>query len=603
MPENEDRIGSARSMRLIRLDQTTSTLRSLFSRVWSYVLMFKWLSANRGGGYKTMYKPLIKILFNEKTKIKNVKHAAVARTSSLCERRCETRAVSRTRIMIGSEINTNVAADAQEIRSLSTHTDRATEVQGKSQIKSPIKTRTESDSMGKIEVPANVYWGAQTERSLLHFNIGRDTMPPELIHAFGTLKKACALVNQDLGKLPSEIAKLIVQAADEVISGKLDDQFPLRIWQTGSGTQTNMNVNEVISNRAIEIAGGPHGREMMGSKKPVHPNDHVNMSQSSNDTFPAAMHIAAAERVKNALIPAIRTVRDAIAAKAREFEGVVKIGRTHLQDAVPLTFGQEFGGWASLLDRDIKRLEQVLDGLYDLAIGGTAVGTGVNAHPEFAERAARKIAELTGLPFRSHPNKFAALSAHDEIVFASGALKTLAASLMKIANDIRWLASGPRCGLGELKLPENEPGSSIMPGKVNPTQSEAMTMVAVQVFGNDAAIGFAGSQGNFQLNVFKPVMIHNFLNSVRLLADACRSFVDHCVLGMELDLARVEQNVKNSLMLVTALSPKIGYDKAAEIAHTAHHQHTSLRAAALKLGYLSEKEFDELVKPENMTHP
>src|SRR6202045_4958094 len=377
-------------------------------------------------------------------------------------------------------------------------------------------------------------------------------MPPELIRAFGILKKACALVNQDLGKLPADKAKLIVQAADEVISGKLDDQFPLRIWQTGSGTQTNMNVNEVISNRAIEIAGGPHGREMMGSKKPVHPNDHVNMSQSSNDTFPAAMHIAAAERVKNALIPAIKTVRDAIAAKAKAFEGVVKIGRTHLQDAVPLTFGQEFGGWASLLERDIRRLEQVLEGLYDLAIGGTAVGTGLNAHPEFGERAAKKIAELTGLPFRSHPNKFASLSAHDEIVFASGALKTLAASLMKIANDVRWLASGPRCGLGELTIPENEPGSSIMPGKVNPTQSEAVTMVAVQVLGNDAAIGFAGTQGNFELNVYKPVMIFNYLHSVELLTDAMNSFVDHCVVGIELNREVIDSYVHNSLMLVTA---------------------------------------------------
>src|SRR6202451_560759 len=455
------------------------------------------------------------------------------------------------------------------------------------------RTRIESDSMGQIEVPANVYWGAQTQRSLLHFNIGRDLMPPELIRAFGILKKACALVNQDLGKLPADKAKLIVQAADEVIAGKLDDKFPLRTGQTGSGTQTNMNVNEVISNRAIEIAGGPRGREMMGSKKPIHPNDDVNMSQSSNDTFPTAMHIAAAERVKNALIPAIQNVHDAIAAKAKEFHDVVKIGRTHLQDAVPLTFGQEFGGWASLLQRDIERLKQVLGGLYDLAIGGTAVGTGLNAHPEFAERAAKKIAGLTGLPFRSHPNKFAALSAHDELVFAQGALKTLGASLMKIANDIGWLASGPRAGLGELSIPENEPGSSIMPGKVNPPPAEAMTMVAVQVFGNDAAIGFAGSQGNFQLNVFKPVMIHNFLHSVRLLADACRSFTEHCVDGMQLDKERIAQNVNNSLMLVTALTPKIGYDKAAEIAHKAHHDRMSLREAALKLGYLSEQEFDE----------
>src|SRR5437879_11096906 len=362
-------------------------------------------------------------------------------------------------------------------------------------------TRIESDSMGEIEVPAGKYWGAQTERSLLHFNIGNDVMPREMIRAFGVLKKAAALVNQDLGKLPPEKANLIVQACDEVIEGKLDEHFPLRVWQTGSGTQTNMNANEVISNRAIEIAGG-----VMGSKKPIHPNDDVNMSQSSNDTFPAAMHIAAAERVKNALIPAIHTVRDAIAAKAKEFNDVVKIGRTHLQDAVPLTVGQEFSGWASLLERDIQRLEMALQGLLDLAIGGTAVGTGLNAHPEFAERAAKKIAELTGLPFRSHPNKFAALSAHDEIVFAQGALETLAASLMKISNDIRWLASGPRSGLGELVIPENEPGSSIMPGKVNPTQCEAMTMVCVQVHGATAAVGFAGSQGNFELNVYKPVI-------------------------------------------------------------------------------------------------
>ena len=459
------------------------------------------------------------------------------------------------------------------------------------------QTRTESDSMGKIEVPNDRYYGAQTARSLIHFDIGRETMPPELIRAFGVLKKAAALVNKDLGKLSAEKAKLIVQAADEVIAGKLDEHFPLHIWQTGSGTQTNMNANEVISNRAIEIAGG-----VLGSKKPIHPNDDVNMSQSSNDTFPAAMHIAAAMRMEEVLIPAVERLRDALATKAGAFADVVKIGRTHLMDATPLTVGQEMSGWVSQLDRDVERLRVVLPGLYDLAIGGTAVGTGLNAHPEFAERAARKISELTGMPFASHPNKFAALSAHDEIVFASGALKTLAASLMKIANDVRWLASGPRAGFGELVLPENEPGSSIMPGKVNPTQSEAMTMVAVQVFGNDAAIGFAGSQGNFQLNVFKPVMIHNFLNSLRLLADACRSFVDHCVLGMELDLERIEQNVKNSLMLVTALSPRIGYDKAAEIAHTAHHEHTSLKAAALKLGYLTEKEFDELVKPEKMTH-
>jgi fumarate hydratase class II len=452
--------------------------------------------------------------------------------------------------------------------------------------------------MGRIEVPANVYWGAQTQRSLLHFNIGRDTMPPELIRAFGILKKACALVNQDLGKLAQQKAELIVQAADEVIAGKLNDQFPLRIWQTGSGTQTNMNVNEVISNRAIELAGG-----VTGSKTPIHPNDDVNMSQSSNDTFPAAMHIAAAERVNRTLIPAVQRVHEAIAAKAKEFEDVVKIGRTHLQDAVPLTFGQEFGGWASLLERDIKRLEKVLDGLYDLAIGGTAVGTGLNAHPEFAERAAKRIAELSGLPFRSHPNKFAALSAHDEIVFAQGALETLAASFMKISNDIRWLASGPRCGLGELSIPENEPGSSIMPGKVNPTQCEAMTMVCVQVHGATAAVGFAGSQGNFELNVFKPVIIYNFLHSVTLMADACHGYVEYMIKGIEVDRAKVDWYVKNSLMLVTALAPKVGYDEAAEIAHLAHVEHISLRQAALKLRHLTGEEFDQLVRPEKMTKP
>jgi len=389
-----------------------------------------------------------------------------------------------------------------------------------------------------------------------------------------------------------------VQAADEVIAGKLQEHFPLRIWQTGSGTQTNMNVNEVISNRAISIAGG-----VMGSKKPIHPNDDVNMSQSSNDTFPTAMHIAAAAETSRHLLPAVKKLRDALDAKARAFMGVVKIGRTHLQDATPLTVGQEFSGWVSLLDRDGARIAMALDGLLDLAIGGTAVGTGLNAHPEFAERAARKIAELTGLPFRSHPNKFASLSAHDEVVFASGALKTLAASLMKIANDVRWLASGPRCGLGELTLPENEPGSSIMPGKVNPTQCEALTMVAVQVMGNDTAIGFAGSQGNFELNVYKPVMIFNYLHSVELLADACNSFVEHCVVGIEINRDTIDRYVRNSLMLVTALAPKIGYDNAAKVAKTAHHENTSLREAATKLGFLSAEEFDQLVKPEDMTHP
>ncbi len=450
--------------------------------------------------------------------------------------------------------------------------------------------------MGGVEVASDRYWGAQTERSLHHFNIGADVMPREMIRALGVLKKAAALVNEDLGKLAGEKSGLITRAADEVIGGSLDEHFPLRVWQTGSGTQTNMNANEVISNRAIEMAGG-----VLGSKQPVHPNDDVNMSQSSNDTFPTAMHIAAAEQL-NALLPEVQRLHDAIAAKAQEFCDVVKIGRTHLQDATPLTVGQEMSGWASLLARDVERLQLVLPGLYELAIGGTAVGTGLNAHPEFAERAARKIAELTGLPFRSHPNKFAALSAHDEIVFASGALKTLACSLMKIANDIRWLASGPRAGLGELVLPENEPGSSIMPGKVNPTQSEAMTMVAAQVLGNDAAIGFAGSQGNFELNVFKPVMIHNLLHSIRLLKDACHGFVDYCVNGIELNRAQIDKHLRESLMLVTALNPHIGYDNAAKIAKHAHKQGISLRQAAVDLGLLTEEQFNEYVKPEEMTH-
>ena len=458
-------------------------------------------------------------------------------------------------------------------------------------------TRIEPDSMGEIEVPADKYWGAQTQRSLIHFAIGFDVMPREMIRAFGVLKKACALVNHDLGKLSGDKLKLIVQACDEVIEGKLDEHFPLRVWQTGSGTQTNMNANEVISNRAIELAGG-----VLGSKKPIHPNDDVNMSQSSNDTFPTAMHIAAAEQM-NKLIPEVQKVRDAIAAKAEEFKDVVKIGRTHLQDATPLTVGQEMSGWASLLERDIDRMKETLPGLYDLAIGGTAVGTGLNAHAEFGERAAKRISELTGLPFKSHPNKFAALSAHDEIVFTSGALKTLAASLMKIANDIRWLASGPRCGLGELIIPENEPGSSIMPGKVNPTQSEAMTMVAVQVMGNDAAIGFAGSQGNFELNVFKPVMIHNLLHSIRLIHDACHGFVEYCIAGLGVNREQIEHHLQDSLMLVTALNPHIGYDNSAKIAKNVHKKGISLRESAIELGLLTGEKFDELVKPEEMTHP
>jgi len=459
-------------------------------------------------------------------------------------------------------------------------------------------TRTETDSIGGIEVDASRYWGAQTERSLHHFSIGDpsgDRMPVEVIHAMGVLKKAAALVNAADGRLDPILGGAIVTAADEVIEGRLDEHFPLFVWQTGSGTQTNMNVNEVIANRAIEILGG-----QMGSKHPVHPNDHVNMSQSSNDTFPTAMYIAAAEAIVERLLPSVRDLRDALARRAAEFETIVKIGRTHLQDAVPLTLGQEFGGYVAQLDADLERIDRTLPELYELAIGGTAVGTGLNAPPGFAEACAAKIAELTGLPFVSAPNKFAALAAHDAVVFASGGLATLAASLMKIANDIRLLGSGPRSGLGELQLPENEPGSSIMPGKVNPTQSEAVTMVACQVFGNDAAITFAGSQGNLELNVFKPVMIRNLLHSTRLLADVCRTFREFCVEGLQPDRKRIEELVGRSLMLVTALAPMIGYDKAAEIAEKAHHEGTTLKEAALGLGYLTETEFDEAVRPEKM---
>jgi fumarate hydratase class II len=454
--------------------------------------------------------------------------------------------------------------------------------------------------MGAIDVPANRYWGAQTQRSLHHFSIGGPTerMPVEVVRAFGILKKACALVNAELKKLPKDKADLIVRAADEVIAGKLDDHFPLYVWQTGSGTQSNMNANEVISNRAIELAGGE-----LGSKKPIHPNDDVNMSQSSNDTFPAAMHIAAATAVVERLLPGVRDLRDALDAKAKEFGDIVKIGRTHLQDAVPLTLGQEFSGYVAQLDDDIQRIEQSIPGLYELAIGGTAVGTGLNAPVGFGEKTAVRIAELTKLPFTSAPNKFAALAAHDAMVFAHGAVKTLAVSLMKIANDIRWLGSGPRSGLGELELPENEPGSSIMPGKVNPTQSEAMTMVCTQVFGNDVAITVAGSQGNFELNVFKPVMIRNFLHSVRILGDVCRTFREFCVEGIKVNRERIAELVGQSLMLVTALTPNIGYDKAAEIAKKAHHEGTTLKEAALALGYLTETEYDEAVRPEKMVGP
>jgi fumarate hydratase, class II len=458
------------------------------------------------------------------------------------------------------------------------------------------KVRIESDSMGKIEVPADVYWGAQTQRALVHFRIGSELMPLEVVRAMGVLKKAAASVNMELGLLPPDEGELIIRAAEEVISGALDDHFPLPVWQTGSGTQSNMNVNEVISNRAIQLCGG-----VMGSKSPIHPNDHVNMSQSSNDTFPTAMHIAATTAIHDRLIPAVRRVHTAIVAKGTEFADVVKMGRTHLQDAIPLTVGQEMSGWASLLDRSIDRLQLSADGLYDLAIGGTAIGTGLNAPPRFAEMMAAKITELTGLPFRSHPNKFAALSAHDELLFAHGAVTTLSASLMKIANDLRWLASGPRCGLGEFQIPENEPGSSIMPGKINPTQCEAMTMVAVQVHGNNGAIAFAGSQGNFELNVFKPVMIYNFLQSVNLLADTCHSFTEHLLEGLTINRAQIKKHLDSSLMLVTALSPRLGYDRAAEIAHTALHEGLTLREACLKLGFLTGEEFDDLVRPEKMT--
>ncbi|PSB61029.1 class II fumarate hydratase [Chroococcidiopsis cubana CCALA 043] len=458
-----------------------------------------------------------------------------------------------------------------------------------------IGTRTETDSMGTIEVPSDRYWGAQTQRSLIYFAIGNDTMPREMIRAIGVLKQAAAVVNQELGQLPEDKASLIVQAAEEVISGKLDDHFPLRIWQTGSGTQTNMNANEVIANRAIELAGG-----VLGSKKPIHPNDHVNMSQSSNDTFPTAMHIAAAEEIYHRLLPMVKKLRDALAAKSEEFQEIVKIGRTHLMDAVPLTLGQEFSGYIAQLDKDLNRIQAALPDLYELAIGGTAVGTGLNTHPEFADRVAAKISDRTQLPFISAPNKFAALAAHDAIVAASGTLKTLATSLMKIANDLRWLGSGPRCGLGELILPANEPGSSIMPGKVNPTQCEAMTMVCVQVIGNDTAIAVAGSQGNFELNVFKPVMIHNLLHSIRLLADACSSFTEHLVVGIEPNREQIQHFLTNSLMLVTALNPHIGYDRAAAVAKKAYSDRTTLRQACVELGYLTEVEFDRLVRPEKM---
>jgi fumarate hydratase, class II len=458
--------------------------------------------------------------------------------------------------------------------------------------------RIETDSMGPIEVENDRYWGAQTQRSLRYFAIGDDIMPREMIRAIGILKKAAALVNQRLGKLPEQQTHLICEAADEVISGALDDHFPLRIWQTGSGTQTNMNANEVISNRAIAFSGGE-----LGSKLPVHPNDHVNLSQSSNDTFPTAMHIAAVEEIQRRLLPTVKRMRHGLTEKMNEFETIVKIGRTHLMDAVPLTLGQEFSAYVSQLDKDLQRIETTLPDLYELAIGGTAVGTGLNTHPEFAVQVAAEIAQITGLPFVTAPNKFAALAAHDGIAMTSGALKTLACSLMKIANDIRWLGSGPRCGLGELILPENEPGSSIMPGKVNPTQCEAMTMVCVQVMGNDAAIGIAASQGNFELNVFKPLMIFNLLNSIRLLSDACDAFTDYLVVGIQPNREQIEAHLTNSLMLVTALNPHIGYDQAAKVAKKAYAERTTLREACVALGFLSAEQFDQLVRPEKMVNP
>jgi fumarate hydratase, class II len=458
--------------------------------------------------------------------------------------------------------------------------------------------RTETDSFGPIEVEASRHWGAQTQRSIHHFSIGwpqADRMPSEVVHAMGILKQAAAQANMDLGLLDRAIGTPILAAAAEVAAGSLDDHFPLFVWQTGSGTQTNMNANEVIANRAIELLGGERG-----SKDPVHPNDHVNMSQSSNDTFPTAMHVAGAIAIVERLLPSVRALRDALDAKATAFADIVKIGRTHLQDAVPLTLGQEFSGYVAQLDADIARIDAALPGLYELAIGGTAVGTGLNAPEGFGELCSSKIASITGLPFVRAPNAFAALAAHDAVVFMSGALATLAASLMKIANDIRWLGSGPRAGIGELRLPENEPGSSIMPGKVNPTQSEALTMVSTQVMGNDTAIKIAGALGNFELNVFNPLLAKNLLHSTVLLADACRTFREFCVEGLEPDRERIDDLVHRSLMLVTALTPKIGYDKAAEIAKKAHHEGTTLKEAALALGYLTEAEYDEAVVPEKM---
>jgi fumarate hydratase, class II len=459
-------------------------------------------------------------------------------------------------------------------------------------------TRTEKDSLGPVEVPADRLWGAQTQRSLENFRISGERMPAELVRALGIVKKAAALVNIDLGVLDEKIGRAIISAADEVIGGKHPREFPLVVWQTGSGTQSNMNMNEVLANRGSELLGGPRGQERL-----IHPNDHVNRGQSSNDVFPTAMSLACVDAVRNGVLPNVAALRDALAEKSKAFTSVVKIGRTHLMDATPLTLGQEISGWVAQLDHGCHHLESALPHLGEIALGGTAVGTGLNTHPEFAERVAKKLSELTGHPVTSAPNKFEALAAHDAVVFAHGALKTLAASLMKIANDVRWLASGPRSGIGEIRIPENEPGSSIMPGKVNPTQSEAMTMLCAQVFGNDVAINLAGASGNFELNVFKPLLAYNFLLSARLLADGSDSFRRNCAVGIEPNRKRIEQNLENSLMLVTALNPHIGYDNAAKIAKKAHKEDKTLRQAAVELGLVTSEDFDRWVRPEQMTGP
>lgn len=463
---------------------------------------------------------------------------------------------------------------------------------------STLDFRIEKDSLGEIEVPKERYWGAQTQRSLMNFRIGRDHFPREMIRAFGVLKQAAALANVELGSLDKKIGLKIIEAAQEVVEGKLDGHFPLVIWQTGSGTQTNMNSNEVIANRAIQLLGG-----VMGTKNPVHPNDHVNCAQSSNDTFPTAMHIAAAEQTKNLLLPALEKLKMSFQKKSKAFKKIIKIGRTHLMDATPLTLGQEFSAYVAQLTYGIERIKQSLEGLYALALGGTAVGTGLNSHPRFAQLASSKIAKITGLPFYSAPNKFEALASHGALVQLHGSLKSLACDLMKIANDIRWLASGPRCGIGEITIPANEPGSSIMPGKVNPTQSEALTMVCAQVLGNDVAVNIGGSSGNFELNVYKPLIIHNLLTSLGLLGDACKSFNENCISGIEAHKENIKKYLENSLMLVTALNSRIGYDNAAKIAKEAHSKGLSLKEAALALGLLSAEEFDSYVRPEDMLGP